>query len=305
MSANTVMDSMAARGGDTAGPSIPEQPLGLSARPSPTGSRLATLAGRDEPAFIGYLPYGFPDPDTSPRAFETLVRHGVDIVEIGLPYSDPVMDGPVIQTASRQAIAAGERIEGVFWAVQAVAQAGGVPLVMSYWNLIFHYGVERFAARFADAGGAGLITPDLIPDEAGEWIEASDRHGLDRIFLVAPDSTDERIRVAAANSRGFVYAASRMGVTGERATLSSSPRELVRRTRAVGADHVCVGIGVSTPAQGREVGSYADGVIVGSALVHTLLDGHDSNAASARPNSLDALAATTEGLAEAIHGARR
>lgn len=281
-----------------------EQPLGLSHQASLTRARLDDLAGRNTPAFIGYLPYGFPDPQTSLKALVTLVRNGVDIVEIGLPYSDPVMDGPVIQSASQIALEAGERISGVFDAVRAVSQAGGIALIMSYWNLILHYGVERFSAEFAAAGGAGLITPDLIPDEAGEWIESSQRHGLDRIFLVSPDSTDERIATVAANSRGFVYAASRMGVTGEQATLSASPQDLVRRTKAAGADHVCVGIGVSTPEQGRAVGTYADGVIVGSALVHTLLDEHGS-ARTDRDEALSSLASTTERLAQAIHGARR
>ena len=145
-----------------------------------------------------------------------------------------------------------------------MANAGGVPLIMSYWNLIYHYGVERFACDFENAGGAGLITPDLIPDEAGEWIEASDRHGLDRIFLVSPDSASERLELVARNARGFVYAASRMGVTGERDTISASPETLVERARNAGARNVCVGIGVSTPEQGAKVGAYADGVIVAS-----------------------------------------
>ena len=279
------------------------QPLGLSHKPSQTTALLDRMNTQNQPAFIGYLPYGFPDPDTSIKAMTTMVEHGVDAVEIGLPYSDPVMDGPVIQHAAQIALEHGERIAGVFDAVERVANAGGVPLVMSYWNLIFHYGVERFARDFENVGGAGLITPDLIPDEAGEWIEASERHGLDRIFLVSPDSSDERLRTVAAHSRGFVYAASRMGVTGERASLSSSPEALVARTREAGAPHVCVGIGVSTPEQGAAVGAYADGVIVGSALVHTLLD-DDTLAAREPREGLDALAAITEALARGIHGAR-
>ena len=233
-----------------------------------------------------------------------MVRHGVDAVEIGLPYSDPVMDGPVIQAASKIAIDNGERIANVFKAVETVANAGGVPLIMSYWNLIFHYGVERFATDVENAGGAGIITPDLIPDEAGEWIEASDRHGLDRIFLVSPDTSDERLRIVADNARGFVYAASRMGVTGERETLSASPERLVARTRNAGADNVCVGIGVSTAEQGARVGSYADGVIVGSALVHTLLD-DASGSPKPQQEGLTALAGKVEELAEGIHSARK
>jgi len=247
------------------------QPLGISHKPSKSGAMFTKFKAENKPAFIGYLPYGFPNPDVSLDAFRTMVEHGVDAVEIGLPYSDPVMDGPVIQAAASIALNNGETIKRVFEAVETVANAGGVPLIMSYWNLVYHYGVERFARDFENAGGAGLITPDLIPDEAGEWIEASDRHGLDRIFLVSPDSSTERLETVARNARGFVYAAARMGVTGERATIDASPELLVERTRQAGAENVCVGIGVSTAEQGAKVGSYADGVIVGSALVHTLL----------------------------------
>ncbi|PWG59396.1 tryptophan synthase subunit alpha [Bifidobacterium catulorum] len=279
------------------------QPLGISHKTSPTETMFDALRSRNRPAFIGYLPYGFPDPDTSLDALRTMVEHGVDAVEIGLPYSDPVMDGPVIQAASQIALDNGESINNVFKAVETVAQAGGVPLIMSYWNLIYHYGVERFAHDFENAGGAGLITPDLIPDEAGEWIEASDRHGLDRIFLVSPDSSTERLETVARNARGFVYAASRMGVTGERDTISSSPERLVERTRQAGASNVCVGIGVSTAEQAAKVGSYADGVIVGSALVHTLLN-DDNRTARDSAEGLGLLAAKTDELAEGVRGAR-
>ena len=280
-----------------------EQPLGFNYAASPVGTLLDDFDKRNRAAFIGYLPYGFPDPTVSLDAFRTIVEHGVDVVEIGLPYSDPVMDGPVIQAASQIALQHGERIAGVFDAVETVANAGGTPLVMSYWNLIFHYGVERFARDFANAGGAGLITPDLIPDEAGDWIEASDRYGLDRIFLASPDSSSERLKIVAEHSRGFVYAASRMGVTGERSSITSSPELLVQRTRQAGAAHVCVGIGVSTPEQGAKVATYADGVIVGSALVHTMLD--ESGAAVEPALGLAALAKTTEQLAQGIHQARQ
>ncbi|PJM76295.1 tryptophan synthase subunit alpha [Bifidobacterium simiarum] len=279
------------------------QPLGISHRPSPTEAMFDRFRAENKPAFIGYLPYGFPDPDVSLDALRTMVEHGVDAVEIGLPYSDPVMDGPVIQAASQIALNNGESINGVFRAVETVANAGGVPLIMSYWNLIYHYGVERFARDFENAGGAGLITPDLIPDEAGEWIEASDRHGLDRIFLVSPDSSDDRLEIVAKNARGFVYAASRMGVTGERDTISASPERLVERTRKAGAKNVCVGIGVSTPEQGAKVGAYADGVIVGSALVHTLL-ADDDKTPKDRAEGLRDLAAKAEALADGIHRAR-
>ena len=279
------------------------QPLGISRRPSPTAAMFERLDGENKPAFIGYLPYGFPNPDVSLKALKTLVEHGVNAVEIGLPYSDPVMDGPVIQAASQIALNNGESIHGVFRAVETVANAGGVPLIMSYWNLIYHYGVERFARDFENAGGAGLITPDLIPDEAGEWIEASDRHGLDRIFLVSPDSAAERLAVVARASRGFVYAASRMGVTGERKTISDSPEALVERTRGAGAERVCVGIGVSTAEQAAKVGAYADGVIVGSALVHQLLDDSDRQALD-EAEGLARLAAKADELAAGVASAR-
>lgn len=279
------------------------QPLGMSHRPSAMGELFSRLDEENRPAFIGYLPYGFPDPQTSLEAFRIMVENGVDAVEIGLPYSDPVMDGPVIQAAAQTAIESGERMSGVFDAVRVVAAAGAVPLVMSYWNLIMNYGVERFADDFEHAGGAGLITPDLIPDEADEWVEASQRHGLDRIFLVSPDSTDDRLALAAHASRGFVYAASRMGVTGERATLSSSPERLVERTRQSGAERVCVGIGVSTASQAAQVGGYADGVIVGSALVHTLFDA-DGGKVGVAPDRLDRLARTTRDIARGVRSAR-
>lgn len=280
------------------------QPLGIAHTPSKTNAMFERLASTNTPAFIGYLPYGFPTVPASIEAMRAMVESGVDAIEIGLPYSDPVMDGPVIQAASQIAIGNGERIAGVFDAAEAVAEAGGVPLVMSYWNVIFHYGADRFGRDLANAGGAGIITPDLIPEEAGEWIEVSDRYGLDRVFLVSPDSTDERLRAVARNGRGFVYAASRMGVTGERATLSASPEHLVARVRAAGADHVCVGIGVSTPQQGATVGAYADGVIVGSALVHMLLDdrGHVVDDIDA---GIRALRDKATALADGIHNARR
>ena len=205
---------------------------------------------------------------------QVMVHSGVDIVEIGLPYSDPVMDGPVIQAASKCAIDNGVKVEGVFDAVQQVQADGARALVMSYWNLIMHHGVADFAERMAQAGGSGLVTPDLIVDESGEWIEQSDRYGLDRVYLVSPDSSDARLRLTSQAARGFVYATSRMGVTGERASMSDSAKDLVARVRQAGAPYVCVGIGVSTAQQASQVGAYADGVIVGSALVHCLLDDH-------------------------------
>jgi tryptophan synthase alpha chain len=268
---------------------------------SPTGTRLAELRAQGRAALVGYLPVGFPDVPRSIEAALAMVDAGVDVVEVGVPYTDPVMDGPVIQRAAEAALAAGTHVRDVLELVEAVAQHSGgrVPaLVMSYWNPVLRYGVDAFARDLAAAGGAGLITPDLIPDEAREWIAASDAHGLDRVFLVAPSSTPERLRLTARASRGFVYAASTMGVTGARATVGERAEKLVADTRAAGAEHVCVGLGVSTGPQAAEVGRFADGVIVGSALVKTLLD--DAPWAA----RLDALGRLTGALADGVRHAR-
>jgi tryptophan synthase alpha chain len=202
-----------------------------------------------------------------------MVKAGVDAVEVGLPYSDPVMDGPVIQRASETALAGGVRTADVLRTVERVADAGAPVVVMTYWNPVERYGVERFARDLAAAGGAGLITPDLIPDEAAEWITAADGRALDKIFLVSPSSTDSRLAMTAAACRGFVYATAVMGVTGARDQVSDAAPALVGRVREVTKTPVAVGLGVRDGAQAAAVGSYADGVIVGSALVKALGDG--------------------------------
>ena len=236
--------------------------------------RIAAARAEGRAALIAYLPVGYPDVDTSIEAMVAAIEGGADALEVGVPYSDPGMEGPVIQEAMDVAVRAGVGLRHVLPAVRAVAAAGGVPVVMSYWNPIERYGVDRFADDLAAAGGAGAITPDLIPDEAGAWIAASDRTGLDRVFLVAPSSTDARLAATVAASRGFVYAASTMGVTGTRATVSTAAGELVARTRPVAGDlPICVGLGVSNGDQAAEVAGFADGVIVGSAYVREMLDG--------------------------------
>lgn len=237
-----------------------------------TAAALATAAAEERAAFIGYLPVGYPDVPGSLEAVRALAAGGADIIEIGMPYTDPGMDGPVIEAATVQALQNGVRVRDVFTAVEAAAQAGATPVVMSYWNLVLQYGVDAYARDLAAAGGAGIVTPDLIPDEADEWITASDAHGLDRIFLVAPSSSPERLSRVVSASRGFVYAASTMGVTGTRAEVGDRAEGLVADTRAAGAERVCVGLGVSTRAQAAEVARFADGVIVGSALVRALTE---------------------------------
>jgi tryptophan synthase alpha chain len=225
-------------------------------------------------ALIGYLPVGFPTLDESVEAAVTLVEQGVDVLELGLPYSDPVMDGPVIQAATQQALANGFRLTDGFEAVRRITERVDAPvLIMTYWNPVLQYGVDRFADDLAAAGGAGLITPDLIPDEAAEWIAASERTGLDRVFLAAPTSTDVRIRQAVDASRGFVYAVSTMGITGARSDVDEAARTLVARLADAGAPASCVGLGISTAKQVAEVLEYADGAIVGSALVNALATG--------------------------------
>jgi len=260
------------------------------------GEALAKARADGRAALIGYLPVGFPDLDVSIEAMRGLVAGGADVVEVGVPYSDPVIDGPVIQAAADVAVRRGTGLADALRAVAAVAEAGAAAVVMSYWNPIEHYGVERFAADLAAAGGSGAITPDLIPDEAAAWLAASDQHALDRIFLVAPSSTDARIASTVDACRGFVYAASTMGVTGTRDQVGDAAQRLVARVRAVAPEFpVCVGLGVSTGDQAAQVAGFADGVIVGSALVRRLLDSPDA----------DGVTAVRDLAAELANGVRR
>lgn len=224
-------------------------------------------------SLIGYLPVGFPDLATSIEAAVAMAENGVDAIELGVPYSDPVMDGPVIQQATQAALERGFHLDDVFTATAAIRARVDVPvLVMTYWNPVLQYGVDRFADALAAAGGAGLITPDITPDAAADWIATSERTGLDRVFLAAPSSSDERLRQIVDASRGFVYTVSTMGITGARKDVDTAARTLVTRLREAGAEHACVGIGISNADQVRQVLAYADGAIVGSALVKALTD---------------------------------
>ena len=242
-------------------------------------SRLAELfdgcRAEGRAALIGYLPTGFPDVQTSISAMTALVESGCDLVEVGVPYSDPGMDGPTIAAATQAALAGGVRVRDTLAAVEAISNAGGRAVVMTYWNPVLRKGVDTFSRDLASAGGYGLITPDLIPEEADDWMAASEAHNLDRIFVVAPSSTPERLAATVNASRGFIYAASTMGVTGARDVVSNAAPELVRRIKEVSDIPVGVGLGVRSGAQAAEIGAYADGVIVGSALVSALQDGLD------------------------------
>jgi tryptophan synthase alpha chain len=218
-------------------------------------------------ALIGYLPAGYPTVDGSVELLTALVEGGCDLLEVGIPYSDPVMDGPTIQAAAETALRAGVRLRDVLSVVERVSAAGGRAVVMTYYNPVLRYGVDAFARDLRSAGGLGMITPDLIPDEADEWLAASDAHGLDRIFLVAPSSTDERIASTAAASSGFLYATSIMGVTGARDIVASAAPEIVARCRPHTTLPIGVGLGVRSGDQAAEVAAFADAVIVGSAFV--------------------------------------
>jgi tryptophan synthase alpha chain len=268
-----------------------------------TGPRTTTAfekaAADGRAALVGYLPAGFPDVDGGIAALEVLVDAGCDVIEVGLPYSDPVMDGPTIQAAAQQALEGGVRIADVLRTVEAVAATGTPTVVMTYWNPVERYGVARFAADLEAAGGAGLITPDITPDSRTEWPLVADSLDLDKVFLVAPSSTDERIALTTAACRGFVYATAVMGVTGARTTTSELAAPLVERTKAATSLPVAVGLGVSTGDQAAQVASFADGVIVGSAFVRTLLDHPGDRAAGLR--ALDAL---TRELAEGVRRGR-
>ncbi len=268
-----------------------------------SGRLFADIRAQGRGALVGFLHVGYPDVEISLRALRALTGEGrepgVDLVEVGMPYSDPMMDGVTIQRSGTRALERGVRTRDGFAAVQAVADAGTQAVVMTYWNLIERYGPERFARDLVSAGGSGAITPDLTPDEAAEWLAVSDAYGLDRIFLVSPSSTDERLASTIGACRGWVYATSVMGVTGARAQTSAAAPELVGRIRQVHPTAaVGVGLGVSNGAQARAVTEYADAVIVGSALVRTLLDAE----AAGHADDLSGLRAAVRDLAAGVAG---
>ncbi|MGW7319571.1 tryptophan synthase subunit alpha [Streptomyces sp. NPDC054854] len=258
-------------------------------------STLAKAKSEDRAALVAYLPAGFPTVDGAIEAVKAVIEGGADVVEIGLPHSDPVLDGAIIQTADDIALRGGVKIADVMRTVREAFEATGVPiLVMTYWNPIDRYGVERFTAELAAAGGAGCILPDLPVQESALWREHAEKHGLATVFVVAPSSQDARLATITAAGSGFVYAASLMGVTGTRESVGNEAQELVRRTRATTELPVCVGLGVSNAVQAKQVAGFADGVIVGSAFVKLLLDAPDL------PSGLSAVRALAGELAEGV-----
>ncbi|MFM8515572.1 MAG: tryptophan synthase subunit alpha [Actinomycetota bacterium] len=248
----------------------------------------ARAAQERRAVLIGYFPAGFPSVEGSVRVMAAMVRGGVDLLEVGLPYSDPLMDGPVIQAAAERALREGATTDDVVRVVGRLTELDAVPLVMSYWNPIERFGLERFATQLADAGGVGVITPDLTPEEAGDWIAVSDACEIGRTFLVAPSSTDARIERVSRATSGFLYAASTMGVTGVRTQVSDAAPTLVERARAITDLPIGVGLGVSTEQQAASVAAYADGVIVGSAFVRSVQEAGDIMAAEYAVEALSA-----------------
>ncbi|MGD0245095.1 MAG: tryptophan synthase subunit alpha [Streptosporangiaceae bacterium] len=258
---------------------------------------LAAAKHENRAALITGMTAGFPTVNDGIAAVQAMLTSGADIVEVGLPHSDPVLDGPVIQVAGDIALRGGVRIADVIRTVRAAYQATGKPvLVMSYWNPIDKYGTERFSRELAEAGGAGCILPDLPVQESGHWREAAARHSLATVFVAAPSTTDQRLRELTAAGTGFVYASSLMGVTGVREAVSTAADSLVRRIKATTELPVCVGIGISNAAQAARVAGFADGVIVASALVKAILDAPDANA------GITAVAELTAELSQAVRG---
>lgn len=261
---------------------------------SRVGPIFAAARAEGRGALIGYLPAGYPTVDRSVELLGAMVESGCDLLEIGVPYSDPVMDGPTVQAAAETALRAGFRLKDVLTVVERVTAAGGKAVVMTYFNPVMRYGVDAFARDLASAGGLGLITPDLIPDEADDWLAASEQHDLDRTFLVAPSSTEERIASTTAATRGFLYASSTMGVTGARGAVDAAASVIVGRCRAHTDLPIGVGLGVRSGDQAAEVAAFADGVIVGSAFVTAVKEG-----------GVDGVRALTAELAAGVRRAHR
>lgn len=280
--------------------------MSTTTRGGASSRAIAAANAEGRAALIGFYPVGYPTVAQSLEVMRTLAgtpeQLGADIIEIGIPYSDPILDGTTIQRAGTAALSRGVRTRDVFAAAEAVAAAGAVPVTMTYWNLVEQYGVDAFARDFANAGGVGLITPDLTPDEAAPWIEASDKYDLERVFLVAPSSTDERIVSTIEQCSGWVYATAVMGVTGTRTTTSQAGEQLVARIRQLVPNTlVGMGLGVSNGEQAAQVGSYADAVIVGSALVQAVIDAEDSGSV----DDLTEFRRIVEDLAAGVRRAQR
>lgn len=227
--------------------------------------------GERRPALIGYLTAGDPSPDHTAGLVAALARGGVDLIELGVPFSDPIADGPVIQRAADRALCAGTTLARVLDIAREVRKQSEVPLLLfTYMNPVMRYGLSKLAADAADAGIDGCLLTDMSVEEAEPYIGAMRSHNLDTVFLAAPTSTDRRLQLVAKYSSGFVYLVSRTGVTGEQQQLSQSAAPLIQRMRAFTDLPLAIGFGISTADQVRQAGEVADGVVVGSAIVRTI-----------------------------------
>ena len=259
---------------------------------------MAQVRAENRAALIAYIPAGFPSQAGCAKAIQALAAAGVDAIEIGFPYSDPVMDGPVIQEAADISLRGGTNAADVFAALKVASSTGVAAVVMTYWNPIAKYGVEKFAQSIADNGGSGVITPDLTIEESDSWIAATKKSAINPIYVVAPSTKDDRLESVTAKTGGFVYAASMMGVTGTRDAVASTASELVARVRTVTNLPISVGLGVSTREQAKSLAAYADGVIVGSAFIKLLLD------AKTEQEGLDAISHLAKELALGVREGR-
>lgn len=263
---------------------------------TPLDDLFARVRSENRSALIAYIPAGFPTIKDCHRIIEAFVEGGVDAIEIGFPYSDPVMDGPTIQAAAVTALDNGTSASDVLDALEVAVKSGVPSVVMTYWNPIEKYGVTNFAEAIAARGGSGVIHPDITIEESDQWLAAAEAEKINPIYVVALSTSDERLAKVTAKCGGFVYAASIMGVTGARASVSSGAEGLVSRIRATTELPVAVGLGVSTREQARDVARYADGVIVGSAFVKAILDAPSFDA------GLDAVRNLTRELALGVRG---
>ena len=239
------------------------------------GEAFAKAKSENRALLVGYITAGFPNKDRCIEIVKAMKSGGVDLIEVGFPYSDPVMDGPIIQRASEVAIANGINAKDVLETVSKVAALGIPVVVMTYWNPIEKYGLEKFSKDLKSAGGLGLITPDLTIEEAEEWNKNAQSYDLAKIYVLAPSSSEERLPLVAGNCSGFIYAASLMGVTGTRNSVSDDARKLVERIKKVSELPVAVGLGVSNGDQAKSVSEYSDGVIVGSAFLKIIQEERD------------------------------
>ncbi|MEI8065798.1 MAG: tryptophan synthase subunit alpha [Actinomycetes bacterium] len=237
---------------------------------TPLQQLFINLKSENRAALIGYVPAGFPSKLECIEVIKAMVAGGVDAIEIGYPYSDPVMDGPIIQAAADQSLRGGTGAADVFAVLKATTELGVPAVVMTYWNPIERYGIDNFARDLQAAGGSGVITPDLTIEESLPWASAAEKHGINRIYVVAPSTLGKRLTAVTHQCSGFVYAASLMGVTGTRTSVSAGAEALVARVREVTDTPISVGLGVSTREQAHEVARYADGVIVGSAFIRLI-----------------------------------